>query len=260
MGFHPDKASGSGLRGGRGPLLRALALDASRAFVAVACVLVALLAVSANATAKMRSTKIAPGLCETSGGGKVVDIPGFPGEMIDRRLLTDIRWLRKRYPLFITDGYSAGPEHAANGEHPLGLALDIVPDFDAGGTWAEITSLALFAEPKQDRPVQPFRWVGYDGDAGHGRGHHLHLSWSHSVVNRAGRTARTVYTMRCPTPPPGTAPTAPPPPPPPNAGGTQTGTLPGGGDGGPSSGGVKVKRVAPAVHETEGVDLDQQGI
>ena len=226
-----------------------------RASVAVVCAVVALMAVSAGATAKMRSTKLAPGLCETTGGGKVVAIPGFPGEKIDRRLLTDIRWLRKRYPLFITDGYSAGPEHAANGEHPLGLALDIVPDFDEGGTWAEITSLALFAEPKQNDPVQPFRWVGYNGDAGHGRGHHLHLSWSHSVVNRAGRTARTVYTMRCPTPATGTAPTTPPPPPP--AGGTQSGTLPGGT---PPSGGVKVKRLAPPVHEAEGVDLDGRGI
>ncbi len=226
---------------------------AVRLLVGCLCMLVAVVAVSASATAKMRSTKLAPGLCETTGGGKFVDLPGFPGEMIDRRLLTDIRWLRKRYPLFVTDGYSSGPEHAANGEHPLGLALDIVPNFDAGGSWAEITSLALFAEPKQNKPVQPFRWVGYDGDAGHGRGHHLHLSWSHSVVKRPDRPAWTVYTMRCPTPP---STTAPPAPPPPSGGAIGAGPVPGGTAGGPPSGGIRVKRVAPAVAETEGVALE----
>ena len=135
----------------------------------------------------MKSTKLPDGTCATTGGGRIVPIPGFPGEQIDRRLLTDIRWIRKRYPIFITDGYSDDPVHAANGEHPLGLALDIVPDTAAGGTWAQITALALFAEPIQGKPVVPFRWVGYDGDEGHGRRHHLHLSWNHSVVNRPGR-------------------------------------------------------------------------
>ena len=45
------------------------------------------------AAARMQSTKLRPGLCETTGGGRFVDIPGFPGETIDRRLLTDIRRL-----------------------------------------------------------------------------------------------------------------------------------------------------------------------
>ena len=40
--------------------------------------------------------------------------------------------------------------------------------------------LALWAEPVQNQPVPPFRWVGYDGDAGHGCGNHLHLSWNHA--------------------------------------------------------------------------------
>ena len=34
------------------------------------------------------------------------------------------------------------------------------------------------AGPEPPRP--PFRWVGYDGDAGHGCGNHLHLSWNHA--------------------------------------------------------------------------------
>ena len=159
-----------------------------------------MLLAAAPADAVMRSTKLPDGTCATTGGGRIVPIPGFPGESIDRRLLSDIRWLKRRYPIFITDGYSVDAVHAANGEHPLGLALDIVPDKAVGGTWAQITALALFAEPVPDEPVVPFRWVGYDGDAGHGRRNHLHLSWNHSVVNRAGRLARTVYTIRCPRP------------------------------------------------------------
>ena len=145
----------------------------------------------------MKSTRLADGTCATVGGGRIVGIPGFPGERIDRRLLSDIRWLRRRYKIFVTDGYSNDPVHAANGEHPLGLALDIVPDKAAGGTWAEITALARWAEPRQDRPRAPFRWVGYNGDSGHGRGNHLHLSWNHSPSKPGGK-ARTVYTARCP--------------------------------------------------------------
>ena len=146
---------------------------------------------------KMASTKIGPQLCETTGGGGFVDIPGFPGEQIDRRLLRDVRFLVKRYKIFITDGYSTDPVHSANGEHPIGLALDIVPDKAAGGSWAMITDLAQWAEPRQDHPRSPFRWVGYDGDVNHGRGHHLHLSWNHSMT-KPRRPAATVYTIRCP--------------------------------------------------------------
>jgi len=58
-----------------------------------------------------------------------------------------------------------------------------------GGTrcdasWAPITRLALWAEPVQSQPRPPFRWVGYDGDAGHGCGNHLHLSWEHAAAPR----------------------------------------------------------------------------
>ncbi len=153
---------------------------------------VALLIAALAFASPMHSTKLGPRLCETTGGGKFVRIPGFPGEMIDRRLLTDIRWLQSRYPIFITDGYSMDDVHATNGEHPIGLALDIVPDKAEGGRWADITRLARWAEPRQNHPRLPFRWVGYDGDANHGRGNHLHLSWSHSVTRpgRAGEDRR----------------------------------------------------------------------
>lgn len=216
-----------------------------------------LLALTGAAIAAMQSTKLGPGLCETTGGGRFVDIPGFPGEAIDRRLLTDIRMLEQRYSVFITDGYSMDRAHAENGEHPIGLALDIVPNKAAGGRWADIDRLAAWAEPRQDRPRQPFRWVGYEGDRGHGRGHHLHLSWSHSFA-KPGRVARTVYTSRCP----GTTAQTPGQP---TGGGTGVGadSATGGGGvaagsdngAGTGSGGIGGRlRLAPPVVETGGVD------
>jgi hypothetical protein len=170
-----------------------------RAALVLGAALAALLAIAAIASARMTSTKLGPTLCQTTGGGKFVPIPDFPGERIDRRLLADIRFLEKRYEIFITDGYSMDDVHAANGEHPIGLALDIVPNKAAGGTWNDIDRLAKWAEPTQNHPRPPFRWVGYDGDEGHGRGNHLHLSFSHSET-QPGIPARLVDTIRCPDP------------------------------------------------------------
>jgi hypothetical protein len=113
--------------------------------------------------------------------------------MADNRIVPDLRWIASRYPIYITDGYS-GPLpngehvgcdncHVPGSDHYNGLAVDIVPLH--GGTtcdssWAPITRLAHWAEPVQNHPVAPFRWVGYEGDAGHGCGNHLHLSWEHA--------------------------------------------------------------------------------
>jgi hypothetical protein len=131
--------------------------------------------------------------------GKIVPIPASiphePGDMVDRRILPDLRWIAKRYPLYVTDGYS-GPLpngthvgcdecHVRGSDHYNGLAVDVVPlepSSRCDSHWAAITRLALWAEPVQDKPVPPFRWVGYEGDAGHGCGNHLHLSWNHSPV------------------------------------------------------------------------------
>src|SRR5215203_1662358 len=155
------------------------------------------IALAASPAAAMRSEKIAPHLCKTVNGGRFVGIPGFPGEKIDRRLLPDIRWMKRRFDIFITDGYSTDPVHAGNGEHPIGLATDIVPNAAKGGTWNEVGDLAHVAEPTQNQPNMPWRWVGWNGDAGHGRGDHLHLSWSHSDT-QPKHPARVVYTRRCP--------------------------------------------------------------
>ena len=141
--------------------------------------MLALGAIVVAAPAKMTTTEISGKLCLVEGGGRFVDIPGFPGEMIDRRLWrhqpagAQIRDLHHRRGL--TADY-----HAKNGEHPIGLALDIVPEPGPDGSWKKITRLAKWAKPKQNQTREPFRWVGYNGDQGHGRGDHLHLSWSHS--------------------------------------------------------------------------------
>ena len=131
------------------------------------------------------------GVKTVRGGGKIVAIPGSPGERIDRRLLRDIAWMKRKYKIAITDGY-AFSGHAPNGEHPIGVALDIVPG--PGGSWNDIDRLARWAEPSQNRPRAPFRWVGYNGDYNHGRGHHLHLSWNHGP-GRRGRPPSWVQVL-----------------------------------------------------------------
>ena len=235
-----------------------------RVFLALIAAVIAVLAIAAIASARMVSTKVSPTLCQTTGGGKFVPIPDFPGERIDRRLLNDVRLLEKRYKIFVTDGYSMDDVHAANGEHPIGLALDIVPNKAAGGTWNDIDRLAKWAEPKQNQPRAPFRWVGYDGDSGHGRGNHLHLSFGHSET-KPGVPAKLVDTIRCPDPiggttPPPTQPDPPdqPEPDPDEPTGPATGgaAAHGGSGGGHGTGGIGGKvGLAPPVVETGGVGL-----
>jgi len=154
--------------------------------VALCCIVVV-----ATASAGPRATRT------VHAPGKLVPIPASiphePGDMVDRRIVPNLRWLASRFPIYVTDGYS-GPLpggghagcrgcHVRNSDHHNGLAVDIVPlrwSPRCDRNWRGITRLARWAEPRQNRPVAPFRWVGYDGDAHHGCGHHLHLSWNHS--------------------------------------------------------------------------------
>lgn len=134
-----------------------------------------------------------------SGPSEIVPIPASvpheEGDMVDRRIVPDLRWIAAHFPIFVTDGYSGplpGGEHVGcnnchvkHSDHYNGLAVDIVPPGNSGrcdGAWRGITRLAHWAEPVQNRPRAPFRWVGYDGDAGHGCGNHLHLSWEHALA------------------------------------------------------------------------------
>lgn len=102
----------------------------------------------------------------------------------------------------ITDGYARGG-HAPHGEHPIGAAVDIVPG--PGGSWNDVDRLARFAEPRQNHPRAPWRWVGYNGDYNHGRGNHLHLSWVHAPA-RAGHTASWIEVLTQGKPKPGRTP------------------------------------------------------
>jgi hypothetical protein len=167
--------------------------DLERLGLAIALACAILLCVAASASAGPTSTRL------VYAAGQLVPIPASipheAGDMVDRRILPNLRWIAQRYPIYVTDGYS-GPlpsgEHAGcdnchtrGSDHYNGLAVDIVPAGGGGrcdAAWAPITRLALWAEPRQGLPARPFRWVGYDGDAGHGCGHHLHLSWNHAVA------------------------------------------------------------------------------
>jgi hypothetical protein len=137
-------------------------------------------------------------------------IPHEAGDMVDRRLIPNLRYLAANFPIYITDGYS-GPLpgggwagchrcHVAHSDHYNGLAVDIVPrsgSSSCDSTWRGVTRLARWAEPVQNRPNPPFRWVGYNGDAGHGCGNHLHLSWNHAPAAEY-RLASWVQVFRVP--------------------------------------------------------------
>jgi hypothetical protein len=166
--------------------------------------LAALFAVAAATLGAWATTPAAAGPAFTRlayGTGEIVQIPAAipheEGDMVDRRILPNLRWLAERFPIYVSDGYS-GPlpngEHAGcrgchvrNSDHYNGLAVDIVPvnwSDKCDGNWRGITRLARWAEPLQNSPAPPFRWVGYDGDSGHGCGHHLHLSWEHAAARQ----------------------------------------------------------------------------
>jgi len=134
-----------------------------------------------------------------TGGGRFVPIPGQGWALVDRRIQRNVLHLVRRYHVRVGDGYAIRG-HKLHGEHPLGLAVDLYPG--PGGSWRDVGRLARWAEPRQDRPRPPFRWVGWNGDEDHGdprhcrieRGcpPHLHLSWAHSP-GKPRRPVRTVW-------------------------------------------------------------------
>jgi hypothetical protein len=167
-----------------------------RALLVLAAVLALGLMAAASSNAGPTSTRI------VRTPGEIVPIPAAvpheEGDMVDSRIVGDLRWIAQHFSIFVTDGYS-GPLpdgehvgcnncHVSDSDHYNGLAVDLVPLHGTSGkcdaTWTGITRLALWAEPVQNKPVLPFRWVGYDGDAGHGCGNHLHLSWNHAPAAR----------------------------------------------------------------------------
>ena len=121
-------------------------------------------------------------------------VPHAAGAYIDKRIKRQDIWLARHFRIYVTEGFAgrlpSGKKvgcprcHVRHSEHKIGLAVDIVPlhnDWtgECNRRWHSVTKLAKWAEPVQNAPLPPFRWVGYDGDADHGCGNHLHLSWNH---------------------------------------------------------------------------------
>jgi hypothetical protein len=101
--------------------------------IALACTALLYWAATATAGPTATRTVYAP--------GELVPIPASipheAGDMVDRRIVPNLRWIAQRYPIYVTDGYS-GPllngEHAGcdschtrGSDHHNGLAVDIVP-------------------------------------------------------------------------------------------------------------------------------------
>jgi hypothetical protein len=134
-----------------------------------------------------------------TGHGRFVKVPGQGGVRVDRRILPDVLYLIRKYKVRVKAGL-ATKGHVPGGEHPLGLATDLVPG--PGGSWHLVAKAAKWAEPRQNHPRFPWRWVGFDGDFNHGDpAHckiskgchpHLHLSWRHSPGKRL-HPVRTVW-------------------------------------------------------------------
>jgi hypothetical protein len=179
---------------GTATIIRRASLPAGAARLASALVAAAMIV----ALAAPRG-QAAPILYHTDfGRGQIVplasSIPHTEGAMVDRRIAPDLHYLARRYPIFLWEGY-AGPLpgvgkvgcrrcHVKHSDHFNGLGVDIVPLYWDGrgcdSSWRPVTRLARWAEPRQNHPRLPFRWVGYDGDYDHGCGNHLHLSWAHA--------------------------------------------------------------------------------
>jgi hypothetical protein len=121
-------------------------------------------------------------------------VPHVKGAYIDKRIKRNLIWIARHFRIYVTEGFAGRlPDgtnvgcpkcHVRHSEHKIGLAVDIVPlhnDWtgECNKRWKSVTKLAHWAEPQQDEPLPPFRWVGYDGDEDHGCGNHLHLSWNH---------------------------------------------------------------------------------
>jgi hypothetical protein len=140
----------------------------------------------AQASAPATVRKVGP----IPAGHWLVEVPGFPGERCDRRIVADVLRLTARYGLILTDCFGGEP-HALNGEHPLGLAVDLAP---SNGDWNRTLRLSLDAGwsescAKTGCPDRgPFRVVLYNGFPGHGDPRftsrpHLHLSWEHGEAS-----------------------------------------------------------------------------
>ncbi|MBA3263651.1 MAG: hypothetical protein H0T69_14500 [Thermoleophilaceae bacterium] len=123
------------------------------------------------------------------------DVTAGGHESCDARIVPDVVYLARRFGVLVTDCFAASG-HAADGEHPLGAAIDVVP---RDGNWQRTERLAHAVGWERScaasgvRPAcadPPFRFVGYNGFPNHGDpghcvpcagGPHLHISWQTSA-------------------------------------------------------------------------------
>jgi Transglycosylase SLT domain len=146
---------------------------------------------------------------EAGAGGWLAAVPGFPGERCDARIVPDVVALTAEFGLRLTACFG-GPPHAVDGEHPLGLAADLVP---VDGDWNRTLRLAETFGWSPSCATSgcsgrgPFRVILYNGYPGHGDpAHsatpHLHLSWQHAPAAPFSRAAwvRVLLTPSTETP------------------------------------------------------------
>jgi hypothetical protein len=185
-----------------------------RALLACAMASAALVALCASPPASaLRDT---PGATHINDDrGRFVPIPDrvphADGAYIDKRIKRNLVWIAQHFRIYVTEGFAGRlpngdrvgcPRcHVSHSEHKIGLAVDIVPLHNDGTgecnrRWASVSKLARWAEPRQNQPLPPFRWVGYNGDEGHGCGNHLHLSWNHDPRYKRYEPSRWVELFR----------------------------------------------------------------
>ncbi|MEA2395336.1 MAG: hypothetical protein QOJ82_3227, partial [Solirubrobacteraceae bacterium] len=124
----------------------------------------------------------------------------LPGTSIecDARIVDDVIWLTARFGLTVTACFAA-TGHALRGEHPLGLAVDVVP---RDREWSRTLAAARYfgwsehcaAAGCIGVATPPMRVVLYNDFPGHGDPTHcpppacrphLHLSWAHGPAEPA---------------------------------------------------------------------------
>jgi hypothetical protein len=122
-------------------------------------------------------------------GGWLATVPGTD-QRCDARIVENVQAILATYHAALTACYAA-TGHEPTGEHPLGLAVDLVPR--PPGSWESMARLAAFAGWREScastgcagQTGTAFRFVGWNGYSGHGdpahagSGAHLHLSWDH---------------------------------------------------------------------------------
>jgi hypothetical protein len=131
-------------------------------------------------------------------------VPGTDA-VCDRRIVPDVVMLLRKYKMAAGDCFALRG-HANNGEHPLGLGIDL--GVARGGSWELVGKAArdlgwrqscasTGCEGRLENAMRVVLWNGYPGhgDPAHaGSNAHLHLSWQHSPSS-PGEPARTVKTL-----------------------------------------------------------------